>query len=161
MSSTKQKPTDISTQLYNNIKKMNAKEYLEQAFRLEQRINGKLMQVSALRSLAAKSTAIIRKDPVVTGGKEILMEDTIIRIVDLEREINQEIDRLVELRQEIAVMISRVENPEEQIVLEMRYLSYKKWPEIRSEMNCSKTTAFRWHQNALEEIEKIREVGTK
>ena len=37
---------------------MTAKEYLGQAYRIDQRINSKMEQVAALRSLATKATAI-------------------------------------------------------------------------------------------------------
>ena len=135
---------------------MTAKEYLEQAYRLDQRINSKIAQMDALRSLAEKSTATIRKEPA-NGGNGRLMEETIIKIVDMEREISAEIDRLVDLKREIAEVISRVENPEAQMVLEMRYLCYKRWVEIREAMNCSERTILRRHKEGLEAVESILE----
>lgn len=133
---------------------MTAKEYLEQAYRLDQRIDSKLEQVEMLRFLTTKTTATIKGDP--GGGRSgDLMEDAIARIVDLEREIAAEICRLTELKREIAEIIGRVEDPEEKIVLEMRYLGNKKWPEIGRAMNCSGTTVYRWHQNALKKVEEF------
>ena len=133
---------------------MNAKEYLEKAYRLDQRINSKIAQMDALRSLAEKSTATIRKDPA-NGGNGRLMEETIIKIVDMEREISAEIDRLVDLKREIAEVISRVEDQEAQIVLELRYLCFKEWPEIWDQMHCSKATVHRIYHKGLENVEEI------
>ena len=65
---------------------MTAKEYLLQAYLLEERIDSKLMQVERLRGLATKSTAIIRMDPGGGSGDGDFMENTIIRIVDMERD---------------------------------------------------------------------------
>ncbi|WP_312072143.1 hypothetical protein [Anaerotignum propionicum] len=39
--------------------KMTAKEYLGQAYRLDQRINSKIEQVSSLHTLATKATSTI------------------------------------------------------------------------------------------------------
>lgn len=59
-----------------------------------------------------------------TGGTRNVhrMEDVIIKIVDMESEINADIDRLVDLKKEIAGVIHRVSNLEYQTLLELRYL---------------------------------------
>ena len=132
---------------------MTAKEYLEQAYRLEQRIDSKLEQVEMMRYLTTKTSAIIRGDPG-GGGDGNFMEDAIARIVDLEREIAAEICRLTELKREIAEIIGRLEEPEEQTVMEMRYLGYKRWPEIAQKMHRTESSLFKLHRKALKSIEK-------
>ena len=42
---------------------MTAKEYLDQAYRLDQRINSKLEQVLSLRDLTTKATATMSDTP--------------------------------------------------------------------------------------------------
>lgn len=128
---------------------MTMTEYLKQAYRLEQRIDSKLEQVEALRCLATKSTAIIRQDSFGGGGDGNFMEDAIIRIVDTEREIGDEIGRLVDLKRKIGEMISRVEDPELQTLLELRYLCYKGWPEIAEILHRGKTYVYELHRKAL------------
>lgn len=54
----------------------------------------------------------------------------IIKIVDMESEINADIDSLVELKKEIAGVIHSVENIEYRTLLEQRYLCFKRWEEI-------------------------------
>ena len=137
---------------------MNAKEYLEQTYRLDQRINSKIAQMDALRSLAEKSTATIRKDPA-NGGNGRLMEETIIKIVDMEREISAEIDRLVDLKREIAEVISRVEDPEAQIVLELRYLCYKNMNEIAEETGYCERNVFKIRNRGIQAVEEILGLG--
>ena len=58
------------------------------------------------------------------------MADTICKIVDLEREINEDIDRLVDLKAEARRVINAVSDPDQQLMLELRYLCYKPWNEI-------------------------------
>jgi predicted glycosyl hydrolase (DUF1957 family) len=140
---------------------MTAKEYLLQAYLLDQRIDGKLEQVEALRSLATKSTAIIRSHPGSGGGNDNYMEDVVIKIVDLEKEITAEMERLVELKKEITGVIGQVEDPTLQTLLEMRYLCYKDWPEIMSAMDYSNSSIHRLHQKALEKIMQILKDETK
>ena len=136
---------------------MTAKEYLEQAYRLDRRIENKMEQVQMLRHMSTKSTSVIRGGPTGGSGGGNFMEDAIARFVDMERDIGAELERLVILKAEIAEVISRVENPEAQMVLEMRYLCYKRWVEIREAMNCSERTILRRHKEGLEAVESILE----
>ena len=68
---------------------MTAKEYLGQAYRLDQRINSKLEQVMSLRDLATKATSTL-SDVAPSGTRNVhRMEDIIVKIVDLENEIHK------------------------------------------------------------------------
>ena len=141
---------------------MTAKEYLEQAYRLDKRIESKMEQVRMLRLLATKSTSVIRGGSSGGGGGDgSFMEDTIARFVDMERDISAELGRLMILKAEIAEVIDRVENPKAQMVLEMRYLCFKRWEEIMEAMNCSERTVFRRHKDGLEAVESILESKKK
>ena len=133
---------------------MNAKEYLEQAYRLDQRINSKLAQKESLKCLATKSTAVIRKDPISSGSNDSFMEDTIIKIVDMEREIDREIDQLVDLKREITWVIDQVDNLNLQVLLELRYLCYKRWPEIAEQMHYTESNVYKLHEKALQKVEE-------
>ena len=80
------------------------------------------------------------------------MEDVIIKIVDMESEINADIDSLVDLKKEIARVIHGVSNLEYQTLLELRYLCFKTWEQIASSMNTSIRNLYRIHNAALAEI---------
>ena len=80
------------------------------------------------------------------------MEDAIIKIIDLESEINQDMIQLVELKKDIIGRIKAVESTELQTVLELRYLSYMRWEEIAIELGYGIDNIFRLHRNALDEI---------
>lgn len=81
------------------------------------------------------------------------MENTICKIVDLENEINDDMAELVELKKDIIARIRSVEGADLRTVLELRYLSYKRWEEIAVELGYGIDNVFRLHRNALEQIE--------
>ena len=132
---------------------MKAKEYLSQAYRLDQRIDAKIEQVMSLRNLAAKATSTL-SDIAPSGTWNVhRMEDIIMRIIDLENEINADIDSLVALKREIVSTIKSVPNLEYQILLELRYLCFKPWEQIAVEMGYGIDNVFRLHQKALKDLE--------
>ncbi|MCM3761050.1 DUF1492 domain-containing protein [Alkalihalobacillus oceani] len=136
---------------------MNAKEYLSQALWLDQRINSKMEQLETLRTLAMKVNANLTEEKVSGGNiTKSHMENTIAKIVDLEKEINEDIDRLVDLKAEIMETISQVDDPTCQLLLEMRYINGKTWEEVARELSFEVRTAFRLHGKTLKEIELIR-----
>ena len=133
---------------------MSTKDYLSQAYRIDQRINSKLAQVMSLRDLLGKATGTLSGAPKAATPNPHTMEDTIAKMVDLENEINEDIDALVDLKAEIMRRIKRVENTEYQTILELRYLCFKRWEEIAVEMGYSLRRLYELHDCALEEISK-------
>ena len=131
---------------------MNTKDYLSQAYRIDQRINSKLAQVMSLRDLLGKATGTLSGTPKAATPNPHSMEDTIAKMVDLENEINEDIDELIDLKAEIMRRIKRVENTEYQTILELRYLCFKRWEEIAVEMGYSLRRLYELHDCALEEI---------
>jgi len=131
---------------------MSTKDYLSQAYRIDQRINSKLAQVMSLRDLLSKATGTLSGAPKAATPNPHSMEDTIAKMVDLENEINEDIDELIDLKAEIMRRIKRVENTEYQTILELRYLCFKRWEEIAVDMGYSLRRLYELHDCALEEI---------
>lgn len=71
---------------------MTAKEYLGQAYRIDQRINSKMEQIASLNLLAQKATTVFNDMPGNSTRNIHRMEDVIIKIVDMESEINADIE---------------------------------------------------------------------
>ena len=131
---------------------MTAKEYLGQAYRLDQRINSKLEQVLSLRELTTKATATMSDMPGGGSRNVYKMQDIIGKIVDLENEINADIDQLVDLKREMVAVIKAVESPEYQTLLELRYLCFKTWEQIAVDMGYSLAYTFELHKKALKTV---------
>ena len=131
---------------------MTAKEYLGQAYRLDQRINSKLEQVLSLRDLTTKATATMSDIPGGGSRNVYRMQDIIGKIIDLENEINADIDQLVDLKCEMVATIKSVENPEYQTLLELRYLCFKTWEQIAVDMQYITRNIYKLHDRAIKEI---------
>lgn len=133
---------------------MTTKEFLSQAYRIDQRINSKLEQIKNLRELATKATSTISETGVCDSGNKQRMESIIVKIVGLEREINCDIDTLVDLKKDIMALIKNVENPEYQTLLELRYLCFKRWEQIAIDMGYDLRYIYKLHLRALSMCKK-------
>lgn len=131
---------------------MTAKEYLSQAYRLDQRINSKIEQVASLNDLATKCTSTLTGMPRNPNRASSTMADAVGKIIDLQNEINRDIDRLVDLKREIVTVIKAIENPEYQTLLEKRYLCFLTWEKIAVDMGYDLRWLYRIHKRALDEI---------
>lgn len=132
----------------------NAKEYLGQAYRIDQRINSKIEQVSALNNMAIKATSTISDMPGSATRNIHRMEDVIVKIIDLQNEINADIDELVDFKAEVMSVIKSIDNLEYQTLLELRYLCFKPWEQIAIELGYSINNVFKMHRKAIELLEK-------
>ena len=131
---------------------MTPKEYLNQAYWLDRRIDSKLEQLSALRDTATKTTAVMDGEVVGHTRNVHSLQDVIAKIMDMEVEINSDIDALVDLKRDIMRTIKEIENPEYQTLLELRYLCFKRWEEISVIMNYSVRRIFQIHDEAMEKL---------
>ena len=135
-----------------NQQQREMKEYLSQAFHIDKRIQSKIEQVSALNRLATKATATYSDMPGSSTRNVHKMEDVLLRIIDLEAEINEDVIRLVDTKKDIIHKIKSVDSVEYQTLLELRYLNYMTWEQIAVEMNYELRWLYRVHGRALDAI---------
>lgn len=130
---------------------MTAKEFLSQYRTLNAKINAKLDEAAKIRALAERVT------PSEQGGGSGIVSDRVgrgaVRLADLEREIDQDIDRLMDLRAEIETAIENVEDERYRVILTERYLNGKKWCEVSKAVHISDMNwLFKLHGRALKKI---------
>ena len=131
---------------------MTAKEYLQQGYRIDQRINSKIAQVSNLRELATKATATLSDMPGNATPNTHRMEEIIVKIIDLENEINEDIDNLVDLKAEIGAAIDGVKDINQCLVLRYRYIECMTWKQVSATLCIDERTARRWHKKAIDKV---------
>ena len=134
---------------------MNAIEYLSQAYLLDQQIQTKLQQIASLRSLSGTMRSFTGSEPVAHTRNVSALEDTVIKIMEEEQALNEQIDRLVDLKKEIAETISQVNNVTYRLILEKRHLCFLMWEQIACEMHYGVRTVQTKYNEALSIIQRI------
>ena len=129
---------------------MTSKEYLRQAYRLNELIDSDAEELERLRDLSFKIAGGNYGERVISSGRK---EPSFVRYIDeideMEQKIHVELCELVLLKRNITQAINRMENREERLVLTYRYLSNKTWEQISSILSVSIRTVHRIHQSAL------------
>lgn len=148
----------INIRINERIIDMTVKDYLGQAYRIDNRINSKLEQISSLRELATKATSTLTDMPRNPSRNTHPMESIIIKMIELEAEINNDIDTLVDLKREIVKLIKSIGNTEHQTLLELRYLCFKSWEQIAVDMGYELRYLHKIHGRALESCDEIYKV---
>lgn len=134
---------------------ITAKEYLSQAWRLDEHINTKVQMLSSLNDLALKCTSTISDMPRNPSGTTSRLEDTVLKIISLQEEINTAVDRLVDLKAEISTVISQVPGEDKRLLLEKRYICNLGWDEIAEQLHVTSRYVYKLHGFALIEVQKI------
>ena len=135
---------------------MTAKQYLQQSFRLNAKIDADLLEVERLRALATSvSSPDLSQDRVQTGTVSDRIGNTVAKIIDLEREINAEIDRFVDLKREIRERIDKVASEDFRIILQKRYLNFQKWEQIAVDLNYTYRHVTRLHGEAIQAFHSL------
>ena len=129
---------------------MTNEEYFRQAYRLDQKIQSDIEEVSRLRAMAVSISAPFSGDRVQTSlPSDAPFARCVEKILLLEEKINAEIDAYVGLKEQIRDAIAAVSNTDEQMVLRSRYIHNKTWEQIGRELNANARTIRRWHEEAI------------
>ena len=130
---------------------MTAKEYLRQAYLLNELIDYRIMELERLRDYSTRLTSCSFEGERVSKSRstEAPFAKIIEKILDLEKVINRDIDRHVDLKTEMNAAIDRVSNVDERLLLRYRYLNNYNWDEIAQLLNVSGRTVHRIHSSAL------------
>lgn len=131
---------------------MTVKEYLSQAFLLDQRIHAKLEMLENFRNMATRTTSILKNNKELQTKNTDAMSNTIAQIIDIQEEINADINQLVKKKQEIMHIIKTACKLEYQTLLELRYICFYTWDEIADRMHCTTSNIFKMHSKALKSI---------
>ena len=131
---------------------MTPKEFLQQIRSADRLIDSKLKQLECLRDETTRTSSMISDMPRSDSPNLQRMESTIVKLLDLEAEINADIDQLVDMKRVARDAINALSNADQRLVLELRYLCYKTWPWIADELGFSISNVYRLHDNALKSI---------
>lgn len=146
-------------------KELTAKEYLNQAYKLDRKADMILQKADAMRK-----SLYGRGQSYESGGHSDSSDSiakAIAKFVDYERKADEVIDKLIDKRIEIENLIKLVPDPVQREVLERRYLLYQSWDGFYDKisgqyikgiyeiMGYSRSQVFKHHQKGLE-VAKMR-----
>lgn len=131
---------------------MTKKEFREIIY-LDHLINSKLRLLESLKSNRLQVKGMQIKSDVVQVSKQgNRQEDLIIRILDLEKEITKDIDKLIDEKKRAKAVIDELDGPY-RLVMTMRYLECMKWEEIAYRIGYSIQAVYKVHGQALKRVE--------
>lgn len=133
---------------------MTAKQYLRQAYRLNDLINSDLAELEQLKvlSTSVSSPNLSGMPSSGTRKQDAPFVNAVMKIIELEKVIDAEIDRFVDLKKEIRDVINKVPDNNQKLVLKLRYIQFLKWESVAAEMDLSLKQVHRIHNEALKNV---------
>lgn len=133
---------------------MTAKQYLRQAYRLNDLINSDLAELEQLKvlSTSVSSPNLSGMPSSGTRKQEAPFVNAVMKIIELEKVIDAEIDRFVDLKKEIRDVVNKVPDNNQKLVLKLRYIQFLKWESVAAEMDLSLKQVHRIHNEALKNV---------
>ena len=133
---------------------MTTKQYLNQIHRIDKMINNKLSEIYQLKNLACSISVSNDSDRVQTSTNKDPLGNAVSKIVDLENEVNDCIDKFSNKRRIIIEQIDNMENDIHYQLLFSRYIEHKTFEKIADDNGYSVRQIIRIHGDALVEFEK-------
>ena len=133
---------------------MTVVEYLKQGLGLDRQINYHVAKMVELRlSVNSIPSLRLQADKVQTSPSgEAPYVNAMMRVEELKEQINREMALYLKLKSQITEVIHQVKNNELQLVLMYKYLEGKTMKQIADLMNANRSTLYRWHERAIEQI---------
>lgn len=133
---------------------MTAKEFLQQIRKMDKLIENKLAEVQQWKDIATNTSPNMTGERVQSSGNPHKMSDAIGRYIDLEREINQDIDKLVDAKKDVISVIEQL-NATEYDVIHKIYVQYLTFDEVAYACKHSRSWATTIHGMALKHIQEL------
>lgn len=137
--------------------KSDAQIFLEQVEKLDSIIKNKLIEKEQWRDIALGITASMGGDKVQSSGSQSKMADAVIKLVDIEAEIDRAIDNLIDTKKEVIQTIEQLPSAMEYKLLHLRYIQYIPLNAIAELWDMEYTNVTTMHGRALKGVQKIRE----
>jgi DNA-directed RNA polymerase specialized sigma24 family protein len=132
---------------------VTSKAYLDQAYRLEQRVRLDKDELEDLRTLAASvGSPGFEEHYNPNHASEAPFVKTLERIWEMEKKVNDELCLLLQLKGEMQSVINQLDNMDERLVLTYKYLKNYTWMRIGNELSADERTIRRWHSRALSHV---------
>ena len=121
---------------------------------MDAKINADLEELASLETLATRTTSVLGGERVQSSGSQQKMADCVAKIVDMQQQVNEEIDRYIDYKKQARELLPECDS-ECITLISKRYFHFKTWEEIAVDMNFT----YQWvsgglHQKALAQVQK-------
>lgn len=134
---------------------MTAKEYLSQLITMDNAINRKQQRLATLRDVAINTTPNYTDEAVQRTREKSPLENIMSKIVDLDREIDEDIDALVDFKAEVWEQLDKMQDERQKRILWLHYAERKTWGYIADDVYLTRRHVIRLHKMALDTFDKI------
>jgi len=134
---------------------MTAKEFLLKIQHMNNRINNKLIRLETLKSVACNTSPHLSEDVVQRTREKSSLENIMVKVVDLSREIDNDIDAYNDYRVSVWEQLDRLYDERQKRILWLKYAERKTWNELSSILYISPRHIMRIHKQGLINLEKI------
>jgi len=147
---------------------MEAKDFLGQVEKLDKIIENKLIEIDQWKAIAMNVTSggktvlvkvkgkyeLQNMEKVQSSGNQQKMADAVARYVDIEKEIDQYIDKLIDVKKDVTSVIELL-NTEEYDLLHKVYIQHLPLQDAAEACGKSYSWATTIHGRALKNVQKI------
>lgn len=134
---------------------MKAKDELLKILVYDAQINEKIEELARMKSLATKVTSVMSGETVARTRNTDSMGDAVIKIVEMQNEINSLIDLYCKKKQYFSNIIDKLQKPEQIKVLYGYYFHGKSFEDIAHDLGYTRRNVCYIHGAALQEVETI------
>ena len=140
---------------------MKVKDFLGRALQLDGLINSHVAELDQYRRLAMSIGGSCLDERVThSAPNEAPYVKWVERIVDKEKEINEEIDRLVAIKLEISDFIDKIDNPQWKRLLRSRYVMCRSWAAVAEDMGYGISSIYRIRKQVMDFLDEKQKVGS-
>jgi hypothetical protein len=133
---------------------MTAKEYLQQAYKIDMKLKTKKMELEQLRLIPLKkeSKSFTSGERKRNNSPHDPVADIYEKIEAYENEVNEEIKKLIITKNQISRRIGAMPDDKLRLILQKRYLTYQIWDDIADDLGKDYRYIYRMHNKALKEF---------
>lgn len=138
---------------------MNAENWLIQVRKLDELINAKLAEQTRLKAIATDISAkpIDGMPFSNTGTVSQKIPNAVIKLIELEHEIDKLIDKYIDMKQQVISLIEQLPS-KEYGTLHRYYIQGMTWEQVADDMGYSIMQIFRFRKKALKNLQMLLNV---
>ena len=127
-------------------------EYLYQAWYIDTNIESLERQLERLKQQAYSPTTSSLAEPVSGGEKHSRTEESALKIIEYESELNEMRNNYTRVKLDIQRAIEEVEDIRQRTILRLRFIDQMTFWDISYKIHYGKSQTFQFYKNALKNI---------